>query len=154
MFFINKLLFPATEIECYFLFSVKEYNIETNGIEQEREYNMADIDLFSIIQIADIFFMLAISISYRTVSSTIWGIFSEFLTAWKVSVFGVFLVRIFPNLDWIWSDTEYLSVFSLNEGKYGPEKLWIQTRFTQCLIFCNVTAKYLKRGKYSVYCTR
>ena len=154
MFFINKLLFPATEIECYFLFSVKEYKIETNEIEQGREYNMADIDLFSIIQIADIFFMLAISISYCTVSSTIWGIYSEFLTTWKVSVFGVFLVRIFPNLDWIWSDTEYLSVFSLNEGKYGPEKLWIRTRFTQCHIFCNVTAKYLKRGKYSVYCTR
>ena len=27
-------------------------------------------------------------------------------TAWKVSVFGVILVRIFPHLDWIWRDTE------------------------------------------------
>ena len=68
-------------------------------------------------------------------------------TAWKVSVFGIFLVRIFPHLDWIWRDTlypvfiwteygeilcirysdwirrdsPYLSVFSPNAGKYGPE---------------------------------
>ena len=33
-----------------------------------------------------------------------------------------FLVRIFPHLDWIWRDTEYLSVFSPNAEKYGPEK--------------------------------
>ena len=28
------------------------------------------------------------------------------LTAWKVSVFGVILVRIFPHLDWITSNTD------------------------------------------------
>ena len=44
---------------------------------------------------------------------------------WKVSVFGVFLVRIFPHSGWIWRDTEYLSVFSSNAGKYGPENLRI-----------------------------
>ena len=33
-------------------------------------------------------------------------------TAWKVSIFGAFLDRIFPHLDWIRSDTPYLSVFS------------------------------------------
>ena len=33
----------------------------------------------------------------------------------------LFLVRIFPHSDWIRWDTKYLSVFSLNEGKYGPE---------------------------------
>ena len=33
-----------------------------------------------------------------------------------------FLVRIFPHSDWIWRDTKYLSVFSPNAGKYGPEK--------------------------------
>ena len=32
------------------------------------------------------------------------------VTAWKVSVFGVFRVRIFPDLDWIWRDTSYYSV--------------------------------------------
>ena len=40
-------------------------------------------------------------------------------TAWKVSVFGVILVRIFPHSDWI----KYLSVFNPNAGKCGPEKL-------------------------------
>ena len=33
-----------------------------------------------------------------------------------------FLVRIFPHSDWIWRDTEYLSIFSPNAEKYGPEK--------------------------------
>ena len=42
---------------------------------------------------------------------------SVHITAWKVSVFGVILVRIFPHLDWIRRDTEYLPVFSSNEGK-------------------------------------
>ena len=54
-------------------------------------------------------------------------------TAWKVSVFGVIPVRIFPAFshtrteygeirsisDWIRRDTEYLSVFSPNAGKCG-----------------------------------
>ena len=43
------------------------------------------------------------------------------ITAWHVSVFAVFLVRIFPHSDWIRRDTSYLSVFSPNAGKYGPE---------------------------------
>ena len=33
-------------------------------------------------------------------------------TAWKVSVFGDFLVRIFPLSDWIRRDTKYLSPYS------------------------------------------
>ena len=32
-------------------------------------------------------------------------IITEGLTAWKVSVFGVILVPIFPHSDWIWRDT-------------------------------------------------
>ena len=32
------------------------------------------------------------------------------------------------------ADTSYHSVFSLNAGKYGPEKLQIRTLFTQCKI--------------------
>ena len=39
-----------------------------------------------------------------------------------------FLVRILPQLDWIRRDTQCLSVFSLNAGKYGPEKtLYLDT---------------------------
>ena len=33
----------------------------------------------------------------------------------------LFLVRIFPHLDRRRGDTKYLSVFSPNVGKYGPE---------------------------------
>ena len=33
----------------------------------------------------------------------------------------LFLVRIFPHSEWIWRDTSYLSVFSPNSGKHGPE---------------------------------
>ena len=52
----------------------------------------------------------------------------------QVSVFGVFLVRIFPHSGWIWRDTEYISLFSPNSGKDRPEKLRIRTIFTQCRI--------------------
>ena len=41
------------------------------------------------------------------------------ITAWKMSVFGVILVHIFPHSDWIWRDMKYLSVFSPNAGKYN-----------------------------------
>ena len=43
------------------------------------------------------------------------------------SLFGVFLVTTFSRSDLIRRDTRYLSVFSQNAGKYGPEKLQIQT---------------------------
>ena len=44
------------------------------------------------------------------------------VTAWKVSVFRVSLVCIFPHLDWIRRDSPYLCVFSPNAGKFRPEK--------------------------------
>ena len=53
-------------------------------------------------------------------------------TAWKVSVFGVFLVCTFPYLDSIRGDTPCFSVFCPNVGKYGPKKLRIPELFTQC----------------------
>ena len=49
--------------------------------------------------------------------------------------YGVFLVRISKRSDWIRRDTTYLSVFSQNAWKFGPEKLWIRTHFTQWMIF-------------------
>ena len=65
-------------------------------------------------------------------------------TAWKVSVCGVLLVRIFPHSDWILKDTPYLSVFSPNAGKYGPEKLRIRTLFRQwkwlVLLFSHISS--------------
>ena len=52
-------------------------------------------------------------------------------TAWKVSKYGVFLVRIFLYSDCIRRFTEEISVFGPNVGKYGPENLRIWTLFTQ-----------------------
>ena len=40
-------------------------------------------------------------------------------TAWKVSKYGVFSGPYFPAFE---LNTPYLSVFSSNAGKYGPEK--------------------------------
>ena len=57
------------------------------------------------------------------------------ITAWEVSVFGIFLVRIFPYSDLMQTDKEYLSVFSPNMGKYGPEKLQIRTLFKKHRMF-------------------
>ena len=68
-----------------------------------------------------VFYMVRIDLSYVTLTS---------VTAWKVVVFGIFLVHIFPHLDWIRKDTEYLSVINPNAGKYGPEKLRVRTLFT------------------------
>ena len=64
-------------------------------------------------------------------------------TTWKVPVFGVFLVRIFPHSDWIRRDTPYLSVFSPNPEKYRPEKLWIRTLFTQWIALLSIWASIL-----------
>ena len=47
-------------------------------------------------------------------------------------VFEIFLVLIFPHSYQIGKNTEYLSVFSTNAGKYGTEKLRIRTLFEQC----------------------
>ena len=55
-------------------------------------------------------------------------------TTWNAFLFGVFLVRIFPYLDWIRRNILYLSVISPNARKYGPEKLRIRTLFTQCFV--------------------
>ena len=46
--------------------------------------------------------------------------------AWKVTVFGVLLVRFFLHSDWIRRDTKSAVQ---NAEKYGPEKLWIRTLF-------------------------
>ena len=40
----------------------------------------------------------------------------------SVRIRSFFWSVLFPHLDWIRKDTSYLSVFSPNAGKYGPEK--------------------------------
>ena len=79
------------------------------------------------------------------------------ITAWKVSVFGVFLVRIFPHSDWIQrGDTEYLPVFSPNAGKYRPEKLRIRTLFMQCIlkVFSTIITKLLHLAGITYYANK
>ena len=46
----------------------------------------------------------------------------KFFITWKVSKNGVLSGPYFPHLDRIRIDTPYLSLFSPNAGKYGPEK--------------------------------
>ena len=53
--------------------------------------------------------------------------FLDFNTAQKMSVFRVFLIRIFPHFSRISAE-----VFSQNAGKCGPEILQILTLFTKC----------------------
>ena len=53
----------------------------------------------------------------------------------KSIAFEIFLVSIFPYLDWIRRDTPDLSVYSPNVGKYGPEKLRLRTFFTQWVVW-------------------
>ena len=50
-------------------------------------------------------------------------------TTWKVYLFAVFQVCIFPHSKWIRRHTKYLSVFSPIVGKCRPKKLRIQTFF-------------------------
>ena len=70
------------------------------------------------------------------------------ITAWKVFVFGVILVRIFPRSDWIQIDTPCISVFSPNERKCWPELLRILTLLTQCI---NIFRKAIL--KHHIYIT-
>ena len=49
-----------------------------------------------------------------------------------------FLVRIFPHSDWIQRDTSYLSVFSPNVTKYGPEKNLCLEAFQTAFLFVTI----------------
>ena len=60
------------------------------------------------------------------------GVIKHYDTVWKLSLFGVFQVRIFPHSNWPQIDTLYLSVFSPNAGKYGLKNFRIWTLLTHC----------------------
>ena len=59
------------------------------------------------------------------------------------------LVRIFPHLDWIRRDTEYLSVFSLNAGKYRPAKTPYLDNFHAVLTLS--THVFLKMNRLGIH---
>ena len=67
----------------------------------------------------------------------LWEHLCTYYIAWKLVVFGVFLVRIFPHWDWIRRDNPFLPAFSPNAGKYRPEKLQIPPLFTQSYFLTN-----------------
>ena len=72
----------------------------------------------------------------------IWKENESKLPAREMSIFRVFLVRIFPHSDWIRRDTEYIFVFSPNAGKYGPEKRPIRKLFRYPSVFSLNAWKY------------
>ena len=59
------------------------------------------------------------------------------------------LVRIFPHLDWIRRDTEYLSVFSPNAGKYRPAKTPYLDNFHAVLTLS--TYVFLKMNRLGIH---
>ena len=57
----------------------------------------------------------------------------------KNSRFGVIQVHIFHHSDWIRRDTQYLSVFSPNAGKYEPEyECHPNIRSSRSVVFCKI----------------
>ena len=55
------------------------------------------------------------------------------------------ILRISPYSVQMRENTPYLSVFSPNKGKYGPEKLWIRTLFTQLVFVIKLVLKVVKK---------
>ena len=112
---------------------VRRHHIHCVTSVQIRSFSVPHFPLFRLN--ADIYGVnLCIQSKYgkiRTTNNPYLDIFQAVI-AWKVFLFGVFLVRIFPHSDWIQRNTPYLSVFSPNTAKYGPGKLRIRTLSTEC----------------------
>ena len=118
---------PAAEI----IFSLREYGAWMHFKSEQKKYVF--LRLFAVKSL-----VRACSVNYREwlPLATLCGVHSDSkeITAWKVSVFGVILVRIFPHSDLIQRDTQYRSKFSPYAGKYKPEQLQIRSLFTQCIL--------------------
>ena len=82
----------------------------------------------------------------------------KFGTDWKVSVFGDFLVGIFPHSDWILRDTEYISVFGPNMentdqknseyGHFSGSEIWIEKEDISMLDLLKLNNSGLPEGMY------
>ena len=68
-----------------------------------------------------------------------------------MSKYEVFSGPIFPHSDRIRRDTEHLSVFSPNTGKYGPEKTPYLDTFMQCGGSLSDAVSYVPVG---IYCSK
>ena len=74
-------------------------------------------------------------------------------TAWKVSKYGIFMVCIFPDSDWIRRDTEYLySVQMWENTDQKKHRIW--ALFTQCwyLKISVMSPNKRKYGQQKTYC--
>ena len=85
----------------------------------------------------------------------------EQYTAWSVHIRS-FSGPFFPAFGLNMGDTPYLSEFSTNEGKYGPEKLQMRTLFSYwyswmlvwCLHHCAWLVNFSWSESYSEPCQR
>ena len=101
---------------------IKVWNDKALRYERTNMFHFKEQSSFCLIQLAYLlqYFMLILLISQDALESKmlsdfkipIYEVKKKIYTARKVSIFGAFLVRIFPHSDWIRRDTKYLSVFS------------------------------------------
>ena len=68
----------------------------------------------------------------------------EQCTAWKVYIFGVFLVRFFPHSDWIWEILRMRTLFSY----------WYSWMLVWCLHHCAWLVNFSWSESYSEPCQR
>ena len=76
----------------------------------------------------DSIFLMKIRCSIMESSSGIFHLRRNLALRQKCPNTGIFLVRNFPHSDWIRRDTEYLSVFNPNVGKYA---VWVMMYFNR-----------------------
>ena len=102
----------------------------------------------------------------RSICTRIFVVVVFCVTAWKVSVFGAFLVLIFPHSDWIRRDSSHLSIFSWITGKIRIRKIpntetfqavCVSTFASVCysiLVYTVTTLNVIQRknSKYCVAC--
>ena len=100
-------------LKYWFIGKIDEITLSGNSMNiSMNTHSMNDLMLsfFSLIAIFD------------AASSIFWWLWQQQLSLREMCPnTELFLVRIFLYSDWIRRDTAYLSVFSPNTGKYGPE---------------------------------
>ena len=136
---LNKILgwfLPTRPKGIKFPFEINMFSPKTCIVFSDSKNKIIDQYVFTAITIRSLINVSSISVSN---------------TAWKVSVFGVFLVCISPDLDWIRRDIPHLSLFSPNAGKYEPEKFQIRTLFTQCKFVQENLYWFSKNWNFSVF---
>ena len=108
----GKILYSKRLFFCYMLFKLLRYLTPVFPVPKhswlDACYYSIHSNIFMISHWSFIDYILVPKISPNTDSNTAKFLIFTFVsyTAWKVSVFGVILVRIFPHSDWICSDLD------------------------------------------------